>query len=263
MPTFRYVIADVFTDAPLTGNQLAVFTDAREIPDEQLRPLAQEMTFSESVFVYPPEQGGHVNIRIFTPAAETPFAGHPVLGTAFCLAGPLQLPVTINLETPKGIVPVELEREGARIVFGGCRSRSRRSPPYDQEAELLAALRDRALGAAHRALRPGDHVRVRRPFLPEEAVAALEPRLRARSLGFRATSVPTASPARTHVGRRACSLRPTAFPRIRRPAPRPGRWRAISPGTDASGSGDEIEISRAPRSAGPARSTRVRTAPPA
>ena len=91
MPTFRYVVADVFTDRPLAGNQLAVFTDAREIPDEQLQPLAKEMNFSETVFVYPPEQGGHVKIRIFTPAAEMPFAGHPVLGTAFVLAGPLQL----------------------------------------------------------------------------------------------------------------------------------------------------------------------------
>ena len=63
---------------PLSGNQLAVFTDAREIPDERLQPLAKEMNLSETVFVYPPEQGGHVKIRIFTPAAELPFAGHPV-----------------------------------------------------------------------------------------------------------------------------------------------------------------------------------------
>ena len=54
------------TDQPLAGNQLAVFTDAREIPDEQLQPLAKEMNFPESVFVYPAEQGGHVKIRIFT-----------------------------------------------------------------------------------------------------------------------------------------------------------------------------------------------------
>ena len=57
MPTFRYVVADVFTDAPLAGNQLAVFTDAREIPDEQLQPLARELNLSETVFVYPPEAG--------------------------------------------------------------------------------------------------------------------------------------------------------------------------------------------------------------
>jgi trans-2,3-dihydro-3-hydroxyanthranilate isomerase len=140
VPTFRYVVADVFTDRPLTGNQLAVFTDAREIPEEQLQPLAKEMNFSETVFVYPPEQGGHVKIRIFTPASEMPFAGHPVLGSAFVLAGPLQL-VTINLETLMGIVPVELEREGARIVFGRMSQPIPKVSSFDQEAELLAALR--------------------------------------------------------------------------------------------------------------------------
>lgn len=117
MATFRFVIADVFTDAPLTGNQLAVFTDARAIPDESLQPIAKEMGFSESVFVYPAAGDGHALIRIFTPVAELPFAGHPVLGTAFVLGAPLQLG-EIRLETGAGVVPVVLEREGARIVFG-------------------------------------------------------------------------------------------------------------------------------------------------
>ena len=164
MPTFRYVVADVFTDRPLTGNQLAVFTDAREIPDEQLQPLAKEMNFSETVFVYPPEQGGHVKIRIFTPAAEMPFAGHPVLGSAFVLAGPLQL-ITINLETLKGIVPVELEREGARIVFGRMSQPIPEVSPFDQETDLLTALRIERSELPDRALRPGDQARVRRPSL--------------------------------------------------------------------------------------------------
>src|SRR5436190_10193736 len=105
MPTFRYVVADVFTDVPLAGNQVAVFTDAREIPDEMLQPLAREMKLSETVFVYQPSAEGHVRIRIFTPALELPFAGHPILGTAFVLAGPLQLP-EIKLECGAGVVPV-------------------------------------------------------------------------------------------------------------------------------------------------------------
>ncbi len=83
MSTYRYVICDVFTDQPLAGNQLAVFPEAREIPDARLQPLAREINFAETVFVYPPVQGGHARIRIFTPAHELPFAGHPVLGTAF------------------------------------------------------------------------------------------------------------------------------------------------------------------------------------
>src|SRR3954469_7493746 len=101
MGTYRYVIADVFTDAPLEGNQLAVFTDARELREEQLQPLAREMNLSETVYVYKPENDGHARIRIFTPATELPFAGHPTLGSAFVLAGPLQLE-EIRLETGAG-----------------------------------------------------------------------------------------------------------------------------------------------------------------
>ena len=69
---FRYVVCDVFTAEPLAGNQVAVFTDAREIPEHQLQRLAREMNFSETTFVYPPESDGHVRMRIFTPASEVP-----------------------------------------------------------------------------------------------------------------------------------------------------------------------------------------------
>jgi trans-2,3-dihydro-3-hydroxyanthranilate isomerase len=139
VPTFRYVVADVFTDRPLTGNQLAVFTDARAIPEDALQPLAREMAFPETVYVYPSTGAGHVRIRIFTPANELPFAGHPVLGTAFVLAGPLQLGVIV-LETGAGPVRVELEREGARIVFGRMSQPIPEWRAYDRETELLAAL---------------------------------------------------------------------------------------------------------------------------
>jgi trans-2,3-dihydro-3-hydroxyanthranilate isomerase len=115
--SLRYVVADVFTDTALTGNQLAVFTDGRDVDDETMQKLAKEMSFSETVFVLPAEKGGHARIRIFTPAAELPFAGHPILGTAFVLGGPLQLG-ELRLETGSGIIPVTLDREGARIVFG-------------------------------------------------------------------------------------------------------------------------------------------------
>jgi trans-2,3-dihydro-3-hydroxyanthranilate isomerase len=136
---FRYVVADVFTDTPLAGNQLAVFTDAREIPEHMLQPLAQEMAFSETVFVLPKEGDGHVRIRIFTPAGEIPFAGHPTLGTAFVLAAPLQLE-EIHIETGSGVVPVRLEREGARIVFGRMRQPYPTVEPLAEAGELLAAL---------------------------------------------------------------------------------------------------------------------------
>jgi len=132
---YRYVVADVFTDVPLAGNQLAVFTDARGIPEEQLQPLARELNLSETTFVYPSEAGGHVRMRIFTPAKELPFAGHPTLGTAFVLAGPLQL-LEIRIETGRGIVPVRLEREGARIVFGRMQQPIPTIRPFDRAGEL-------------------------------------------------------------------------------------------------------------------------------
>lgn len=139
MARFRYVVVDVFTDTPLQGNQLAVFTDAREIPEEQLQAIAREVNFSETVFVYKPEGDGHARMRIFTPTIEVPFAGHPTLGTAFVLAGPLQLG-EIRLETPMGVIPVRLERDEQRIVFGRMDQPVPTVEPFEREAELLAAL---------------------------------------------------------------------------------------------------------------------------
>jgi len=137
--TFRYVIADVFTDRPLTGNQLAVFTDARGLEDEEMQDLAREMKFSESVFVLPAEGDGHALMRIFTPSDEIPFAGHPTLGCAFVLAGPMQLS-EIRLETKAGVVPVALEREQGRIVFGRMEQPLPTWRAYEDEAVVLAGL---------------------------------------------------------------------------------------------------------------------------
>jgi trans-2,3-dihydro-3-hydroxyanthranilate isomerase len=139
MPTYRYVVADVFTDVAFGGNQLAVFTDAREIPEDRLQPLAREINFSETVFVYPAADNGHARLRIFTPVAELPFAGHPILGTAFVLGGPLQLDVLL-LETGAGIVPVRLERADSRVVFGWMRQPVPAREPFEHSAELLPIL---------------------------------------------------------------------------------------------------------------------------
>jgi trans-2,3-dihydro-3-hydroxyanthranilate isomerase len=139
MTDFRYVVCDVFTDTPFQGNQLAVFTDARALDGETMQSLAREINYSESTFVLPAEDGGHAKIRIFTPVHEMRFAGHPTLGTAFVLAGPLQL-VEIRLETLAGIVPVRLERDENRIVFGRMEQPLPTVRPYDAEAELLSAV---------------------------------------------------------------------------------------------------------------------------
>ncbi|HXH88215.1 MAG TPA: PhzF family phenazine biosynthesis protein [Gaiellaceae bacterium] len=140
MRTFRYVLADVFTDTPLAGNQLAVFTDARDLDDATMQALALELGFSESVFVLPPREGGTVRIRIFTPTHELPFAGHPCLGAAFVLGAPLQLGV-LYLETGRGIVPVELERDSSgRITFGRMTQPVPTFAPFGRPDELFAAL---------------------------------------------------------------------------------------------------------------------------
>ena len=173
MGRYRYVVCDVFTDVPLAGNQLAVFTDAREIPEAQLQKLAKEMRLPETVYVYPPEKDGHVKVRIFTPGAELPFAGHPVLGTAFVLGGPLQL-VEIKLETGAGTVPVRLEREGARIVYGAMQQPPAASQPFDRTAELLAALRAESTDLPIELYQQGPgHIFVE--LHSPEAVAALAP----------------------------------------------------------------------------------------
>lgn len=140
MAGFRYVVTDVFTDRALEGNQLAVFTDARGLDAETMQALTLEIGFSETTFVLPPEEGGTARIRIFNPRHEMPFAGHPVLGTAFVLAAPLQLGV-IALETGAGIVAVELERdESGRIVFGRMEQPLPEVRPVANTDALFAAL---------------------------------------------------------------------------------------------------------------------------
>jgi trans-2,3-dihydro-3-hydroxyanthranilate isomerase len=140
VPTLRYVLVDVFTDTALAGNQLAVFTDAHEIDTELMQALALETGFSESTFVLPPEEGGAARVRIFTPRYELPMAGHPVLGTAWVLAQPLEQGL-VELETGMGMVPVELDRdESGALVFGRMTQPVPTIEPYPDESALLDAL---------------------------------------------------------------------------------------------------------------------------
>jgi trans-2,3-dihydro-3-hydroxyanthranilate isomerase len=134
----RYVICDVFTEIPLAGNPLAVFRDARGIPDERLQPIAREINYSETVFVYPPQSGGDARIRIFTPGRELPFAGHPIVGTAIVLAGADQ--PEIRLETGRGVIPVRLERRSGRPLFGWMTQPLPAVIPFGAADALLAAV---------------------------------------------------------------------------------------------------------------------------
>ena len=139
MAAHRYVVADVFTSTPLTGNQLAVFTDARGLDTETMQALTLELGFSETVFVLPPEQGGTARIRIFNPKEEMPFAGHPILGTAFVLGAPLQRGV-VELETGAGLVPVTLERDEQGALVFGRMSQPVPSVEAVEEGAVLSAL---------------------------------------------------------------------------------------------------------------------------
>jgi trans-2,3-dihydro-3-hydroxyanthranilate isomerase len=173
----RYALLDVFTDTPLAGNPLAVFTDARGLSAVTMQQIARELNISESVFVLPSEHGGDVRIRIFTPGAELPFAGHPVLGAAVVVGAALKRPEVV-LETAAGAVPVRLERVGERVSAGSMRQPIPSWSDFAQEPELLAAL-----GVARSRL-PVEvydngprHVYV--TLAGEREVAALRPDLRA------------------------------------------------------------------------------------
>jgi trans-2,3-dihydro-3-hydroxyanthranilate isomerase len=136
----RYVVVDVFTDTALAGNQLAVFTDGREIDQDLMQALALETGFSETTFVLPAEAGGTARVRIFTPFVELPLAGHPILGTAWVLGQPLERSV-IELETGMGIISVELDRdESGALVFGRMEQPIPVIEPYPDTAALFAAL---------------------------------------------------------------------------------------------------------------------------
>lgn len=83
----RYAILDVFTKEPLAGNQLAVVLDSEGLSDARMLAITREFNLAETVFVQPPAQPGHkASLRIFCPAYEMPFAGHPTVGTAVLLA---------------------------------------------------------------------------------------------------------------------------------------------------------------------------------
>lgn len=118
--TFPFVQVDVFTATPLQGNQLAVFTDARGLSDQEMQSLAREMNLSETTFVFPRdaavERERGVQVRIFTVDEELPFAGHPTLGTAYVLGGGAGRE-QVDLDLKVGRIPVVFShRDGC--IFG-------------------------------------------------------------------------------------------------------------------------------------------------
>jgi trans-2,3-dihydro-3-hydroxyanthranilate isomerase len=177
-----YVIVDVFTQTALEGNPLAVFTDAEGIAGERMQQVAREMNLSETVFVLPAQSGGDARIRIFTPRAELPFAGHPTLGSAFVLCGQRGLGA-ITLETGAGPIQVTFAGPGPGPGPGPGLPGYMLQPipawePYDRAAELLAALGVASAALPVEMYRNGPmHVYV--ALDSEAAVASLEPDLNA------------------------------------------------------------------------------------
>lgn len=136
MTTRAYVILDVFTDTPLEGNPVAVFLDGGGLETSLMQRTARELNLSETVFLLAPtdSSGADARARIFTPLAELPFAGHPVLGTAFLLGNERKLDA-VRLETGAGVITVKLD--GA---YGGMEQPIPRAQPFEPVDTMLAAL---------------------------------------------------------------------------------------------------------------------------
>lgn len=124
MRRYRFVTVDVFTGTRFGGNPLAVFTDARGMSDAEMQALAREMNLSETTFVLPPDDPANTaRVRIFTPATEMPFAGHPNVGTGFVLASerraagtPIAHGDTLRFEEIAGLVTVRVARGAGGAV---------------------------------------------------------------------------------------------------------------------------------------------------
>jgi len=117
----RFVIADVFTEQRFGGNQLAVFLDGAGLDSATMQNIAREMNYSETTFLLPPEQHGDYHVRIFTPAHELPFAGHPLVGSAYVIVAERMKswsePLTsVTLET--GVGPIQVEVETGTTALG-------------------------------------------------------------------------------------------------------------------------------------------------
>ena len=244
----RFVILDVFTRVPLAGNPLAVVLDAAGLDDRRMQAIAREFNLSETVFVLPPEDPRHrARLRIFTPARELPFAGHPTVGTAVWLAregvsgsfetedGPRA--AAFGLEEGVGVVPcaVAIEEEGrgrARFRLPALPQVWGEGARLDEAAWALGLDPteigfDRHVPSRHAAGVPFDFVPVR----SAAAVARARPNVEAFGQVFGAdhgaVSSTRARPCtRSTPSTRGCSHRTSASPRTRRRVRRLRRSRA-------------------------------------
>ena len=141
-PGRRYLLLDVFTDTPMSGNQLAVFTEGSAYTGDAMQAIARELNLSETVFLLPCDGDGHADARarIFTPRVELPFAGHPVLGCAIVIAWALERD-EVCVQTPGGEVPLHVTRGESWTAFG----RMQQPIPYGSPMAGLSSCSPRSV----------------------------------------------------------------------------------------------------------------------
>ncbi|HEY7092604.1 MAG TPA: PhzF family phenazine biosynthesis protein [Ktedonobacterales bacterium] len=143
MRRLRFVQLDVFTSKPFGGNQLAVFEDAQVLSDAEMQSVAREMNFSESTFITPASDPKALcRVRIFTPATELPFAGHPVVGTTWALAYLGSIPgggSPVYLELGVGTLPVEILYEERKPSFVWMHQPAPKFAPWAGDRNELAS----------------------------------------------------------------------------------------------------------------------------
>lgn len=144
---YKYFTADVFTSTRFGGNQLAVLPDARGLSTSQMQAIAREFNYPESTFVFPADDPKHTRrVRIFTPASEMPFAGHPTVGTAHVLASIGEIALTgddTRIVFEENIGPVPVRIRSARGVPSFCQLSVAKLPeifPPIPPREVLAAM---------------------------------------------------------------------------------------------------------------------------
>jgi len=135
MPNHAFRVVNVFAETPLGGNPLAVFEDARGIDEGAMQALALQFNLSETTFILPSDKAT-ARVRIFTPAYEMPFAGHPTLGTAHVVRGLKGAGDSVTLEMIAGVIPVDARGDTWTLQANAPRTR----PVEASRAELAAML---------------------------------------------------------------------------------------------------------------------------
>jgi trans-2,3-dihydro-3-hydroxyanthranilate isomerase len=141
---YQFYTADVFTDRPFSGNQLAVFPKAEGLNETIMQQIAAEFNFSETVFVFPPLNSKiDRQLRIFTPSGEIPFAGHPTIGTAFVLTKIASIPLQgeeteIIFQEGVGKVPVKVKARDNQPVYAELQAPS--APEFKHDTPNIADL---------------------------------------------------------------------------------------------------------------------------